>query len=358
MLINLSSLGKLLNRDATCNLLYSLLAQINSLIFSTYSKPNLPIASPVITTSPSTTTATATTITIKTSAQLKQSLTKYAVAMCKSGSFSNIVTHTIQHLTANKRLHADSHMDISYFLWLIKFFVGNFVLKRLEPSPPASSVSPASSMLDSQQQQQQSPLTHSRRHNNHNSNAFSENPIVDLHDTSKKMKFEKTFFNDTHLASAVATKRTLLSYDLLSFLSFSMLSNFERLLFESNAQNMTVLKIFTNNNNNNTKQHSSTTKTTSNSRKQLAVNSGNASNADSVAAAAAASSIIQRKLVNARSLNLFYLSISCVYEIIECINMHLEYLNSSQYQKVTLFFFYIKLNNQDFKWNLLFIGYH
>jgi len=186
--------------------------------------------------------------------------------MCNSGSFAHIVTQTLQHQTTNKPGSNDPHTEISYFLWLIKFVVANFVLKRLEPSASATLSTPTRS-----------------------------NEMPD-----KKMKFEKTFFNDTKLNAAVITKRTLLSYDLLAFLSFSMLSNFERLLFESNTQNMTLLKVFY-------------PKKSAEPQLQSA----------------------RQKLVNARSLNLFYLSVSCVYEIIECINLHLEYLNSSQYQKVS-----------------------
>lgn len=293
----MSSLGKILKRDATVNLLFSLLAQINSLIFSTYSKANLPIAAhPHV---------TANAAAFKSANQLKQTLTKYAIAMCKSGSFAHIVTHTIQHLTANKRIQPEYHTDISYFLWLIKFIVPNFVLKRLEPSasPSNPEVSSTTAMTNPRSLIWSSSTSSYYDHSN-----TAENSIDPV--DNKKMKFEKTFFNDTQLPSAVATKQILLSYDLLAFLTFSMISNFERLLFESNAQNMTVLKVFS--------KHQQ--------RQQQQQEQSNIT----------AAAVVQRKLVNARSLKLFYLSISCVYEIIECINMHLEYLNSSQYQKVKI----------------------
>lgn len=260
VLIELPNLGKSLKPESNAVLLYFLLTQLNSLIFSTYSK-------------------------LSNSAQIsfKQSLTKYAMSMCKSGAFANIVSRTIHLQTATRSREVDTYTDVSYLLWLIKFIVANFVTKRLEsqsPTPPRSRLSSKSSRADA-------------------SNTPNEQRTIE--DTDKK--FEKTFLNDTNSPAAVATKRTLLSFDLLAFLTFCMLNNFEKLLFNSNAQNMAMLLRMQ-------KRHVVTPP------------------ASQTAVAPC------RKLVNTRSLKLFYLSVSCVYEIIECINLHLEYLNSSQYRKV------------------------
>lgn len=220
--------------------------------------------------------------------QLRQNLNKYAISMCKSGSFANIVLSMLQcqnsTSTSNRSKAFYQEQDISYFLWLIKFMVSNFVLKRLEPIQTTSS----------------QPQTGNGQFKEQILVAMNDDEFVDQNGTAdrKKIKSEKTFFNDTKHPAALLTKKTLLSYDLLAFLAFSMLTNFEKLLFDSNIQNMTLLKFLC-------PSKRLSTETTS-------------------------------KLVNARSLKLFYLSISCIYEVIECINLHLEYLNSAQYIKVKI----------------------
>lgn len=218
-------------------LFYSLLTQVNSLIFSTYTS-NL---------------STSTSYSISSSNKLKQKLNKYAIALCKSGSFASLVSNTIHFL--NKPVDSSHRADISYFLWIIKFIVGNFLLKQLD------SVETLAVPYE----------------------------LVNIDETRSNVK--KLFINDTSQSTAVTTKRVIFSYDLLSFLCFSMLDNFEKLIFDSNSRNMEALK-------------SKSTEDKSN------------------------------KIVNVRCLKLLYLSIYCIYELIQCIHVHLDHLNSTQYQKV------------------------
>lgn len=239
------------------------------------------------------------------------------MSMCKTGSLANLITYTMTTSRNNSNnTSSPQHqlIDISYFLWLLKFLVSNFVLKRLEDSPASSSRRNEDRVMmmknDDVDDEEENPVRSAAAAGTQQLGIWS---TTSSSGGKKSSTLKQTFFNDGQQAAAVATKHALLSYDLLAFLCFLMLTNFERLLFDSNAQNMTMLRFF---------RSSSSKRTTS------------------TAAATASNSTTppgSEKLVNARSLKLFYLSLSCVYEIIECINLHLEYLNSSQYLKVHFF---------------------
>lgn len=120
------------------------------------------------------------------------------------------------------------------------------------------------------------------------------------------------FLNNVKSTAAIKTKRVMLSYDLLSFLCYSMLHNFEKLLFDSNTKNVDQLR-----------EHIQT----SDQMKQV-------TNTKPVKADAEPKPK-PKKLVNVRYLKLLYLSISCIHEIFECVNSHLEYLNSASCQNAS-----------------------
>jgi hypothetical protein len=117
------------------------------------------------------------------------SLDNIGMNLCKHGAFANLIENMLFLLNKSSDLH--TYFDISYFLWLFKFVLGNFVLNK--------------------------------------STSFvkKKNPDGYLE-----------FFNNKESPSAIQLKKIIFSFDLLAFVSFNMLYNFEQLIFDSNVKNM------------------------------------------------------------------------------------------------------------------------
>jgi hypothetical protein len=116
------------------------------------------------------------------------------VSLCRHGAFANLIENMLYLLNKSSELHA--YIDISYFLWLLKFMLGNIVLDK------------SKSIAKRDKNSEKSP------------EGFLE------------------FFNNQESPNATKLKKIIFSYDLLSFVTFSMLHNFEQLIFDSNLKNM------------------------------------------------------------------------------------------------------------------------
>ncbi|CAF0962170.1 unnamed protein product [Brachionus calyciflorus] len=169
--------------------------------------------------------------------KLKKNLNKFLIKFCKSESFSFLIEHMVRLLT--KPVYLYVYFDMSYFLWLLKFLIPNYALRILR----------------------------------------------DQNDDVNKRE---------HRKEEAILKRTLINYDLLSFVIFLILESFEQLIFDSNFKNMNLLRLF-----------------------KLKCIEKDDKNEDSF-----------KKLTNLNSLKLLYLGIGCLYEILDYINYHLELLNS------------------------------
>lgn len=118
--VDLCSINKPNKDDNSLCVFYSILSQLNSLVFSTYSAANSKSA-------PSTSMANSN----GPDKQLYVKLTKFGTLMCKSGSFGSLVANII-YILNKPNIELSQYSDVSYFIWLVKFFTTNFLLKRLD----------------------------------------------------------------------------------------------------------------------------------------------------------------------------------------------------------------------------------
>lgn len=280
-LLNMSNLAKL-NKSFADNkkyeqrafVSYSLLVQIMSLLFSKLSntlntqqnRSESPLSS-----SSSSHQANLSPNDIKTQTkQCKSYLNKLGKSLCKTGLFACILEQMLRLLTKPIDLYV--YFDLSYLLWFLKFLISNYVLKQVkDPGETEKSTKNESFNFD-----------------------YVKNRL------SKKTNIEKSFINDFKSEASQKTKKILLNYDLLAYIVFLLLENFEQLIFDSNVKNMNLLRLF--------------------HLKELCENEPPPSTS--------AASIPPAKVVNTNSLRLVCLSINCLYELIDCINHHLEYLDS------------------------------
>ncbi|RNA20259.1 hypothetical protein BpHYR1_035581 [Brachionus plicatilis] len=169
---------------------YSLIAQIMSLLFCEVTVRAVPNPdrsdSPSISSASSGSLQQLQTNQTKTDWQLMQKkLSKFAKQFSKSESFSNMVEQMVRLLS--KPLDLYVYFDLSYFLWLIKFLVKNFILKELEK--------------------------------------LNEENVGQREEENK-------------------IKKSLINYDLFAYITFLILESFEQLIFDSNLKNTNLLRLF------------------------------------------------------------------------------------------------------------------
>lgn len=200
----------------------------------------------------------------------KSQLNRLARGLCKTGSFACLVEQFLRLITKPVDLYV--YFDVAYFLWFLKFTISNYVLKQL------------------------------KEHKND-----AQKPTTTLNSSNTGLNIEKSFLNDSMSEASQRTKKTLLNYDLLSYVVFLILENFEHLIFDSNLKNMNLLRLF---------------------RVKQFCAEHEQSNSKSIGIVEAPRSTPPVKMVNTNNLRILSLSLNCLHELLDCINHHLEYLNS------------------------------
>ena len=238
--------------------------------------------------------------------ECKYKLNKLGISFCKSSSLAHLIEKMLTLM--NRQLGIDRFFDMSYFLWLIKFVVNRFVLKNLEIDEQIKNY---------KQERQVAAAASSSSARYYNMFIFNANACnaattaaANRFATSSKTaaaantcisRSETSFLNDSKSRSASRTRKCLLSYEFLSFVVFKTLVYFEQLVFDSNRKNMNELR-----------------------RWQRSAAANQAGGSESTVAPP------PPKLANANSLRILFLSVSCLYELLDCINNHLSYLTSSK----------------------------
>ena len=196
-------------------------------------------------------------------------LTEFAIYFCKSGSFAVLLENMIELIKKPVELN---FYDVSYLFWVIRFFTTNFVLKTFVLNEAKTSAHKDSGLLTP---------------------AASSNAAI-----------EKTFLNDTKSNASIRTKKALLSYDLISFIYFKIVLNFEQLIFDSNKENIRRIRRY---------------------RRMF----GNIEvKQEFKKPTSATDPKYPPKVVNSNNLKVLYLSISCFNSLVDCINQHLCFSNS------------------------------
>jgi hypothetical protein len=118
-----------------------------------------------------------------------------------------------------------------------------------------------------------------------------------------------------------------MSFDLLSYVCFEMLKNFEQLIFDSNLKNMDRIRYYR------IKQQQSAESVSIlfNNRAKSSID-GEAIKNERIKPSFKRlydTGAKPAKIANTNCLRVLYLSINCLHELIDCMNHHLTYLNSS-----------------------------
>lgn len=226
------------------------------------------------------------------------------MSLCVSGAFAFLIENQLRALGAPNELHG--YFDVCYFLWLVKFITNNFVLKQvyIDSDDNVSFLNTASS-----------------------TDELSSSKLNQPSQIKNKFTLEKSFLNSTKSKWAIKTKKCLMSFDLLSYVCFEMLKNFEQLIFDSNLKNMDRIRYYR------IKQQQSAESVSIlfNNRAKSSID-GEAVKNERIKPSFKRlydTGSKPAKIANTNCLRVLYLSINCLHELIDCMNHHLTYLNSS-----------------------------
>ena len=240
------------------------------------------------------------------------------------GGFAYLIDAMVKLL--NKNLDINDYFDISYFFWFIKFIIKNFLMKNLE--------------IDEHFKKYKND-----RNTSNSYKSFILNNFLNARGKPQKsILLDTSFLNDSKSKSATKTRKTLLSYELLAFVCFKMLNSFERLIFDSNKKNMERLEKHRLKQLAQRHYHSGFNPNSTSSKLEYEFSNRSKANDPSQSKNLllnSSSSSPPLKVANINYLRVFFLSLSCLYELLDCIRNHLSYLNSSRSN------FYFKIREKD-----------